>query len=138
MNRCWTRSKGIMRYSLQPALRTWCMRFALPQPQKTWRTQVLLGNMILITIVAADSIGLMVKKCWASLWSNAAFSYRHTQGIEHRTVYMAVVVQEMVRSDVSGVTFTAGPVSGNNSVIITESSWGMGAAIVDGRVSPDQ
>ncbi len=88
--------------------------------------------------VTADSIGLMVKKCWASLWSNAAFSYRHTQGIEHRTVYMAVVVQEMVRSDVSGVTFTADPVSGNNSVIITESSWGMGAAIVDGRVSPDQ
>ncbi len=88
--------------------------------------------------VAAESIGLMVKKCWASLWSNAAFSYRHTQGIEHRTVYMAVVVQEMVRSDVSGVTFTADPVSGNNSIIITESSWGMGAAIVDGRVSPDQ
>lgn len=88
--------------------------------------------------VAADSIGSMVKKCWASLWSNAAFSYRHTQGIEHRTVYMAVVVQEMVRSGVSGVTFTADPVSGNNSIIITESSWGMGAAIVDGRVSPDQ
>ena len=88
--------------------------------------------------VAADRIGSMVKKCWASLWSNAAFSYRHTQGIEHRTVYMAVVVQEMVRSDVSGVTFTADPVSGNNSIIITESSWGMGAVIVDGRVSPDQ
>ena len=88
--------------------------------------------------VTADSIGMMVKKCWASLWSDAAFSYRHTQGIEHRTVYMAVVVQEMVRSDVSGVTFTADPVSANNSVIITESSWGMGAAIVDGRVSPDQ
>ncbi len=88
--------------------------------------------------VTAESIGLMVKKCWASLWSDAAFSYRHTQGIEHRTVYMAVVVQEMVRSDVSGVTFTADPVSGSTSVIITESSWGMGAAIVDGRVSPDQ
>jgi len=88
--------------------------------------------------VAADSIGLMVKKCWASLWSSAAFSYRHTQGIEHRTVYMAVIVQEMARSDVSGVTFTADPVSGSDSVIITESSWGMGAAIVDGRVSPDQ
>ena len=88
--------------------------------------------------VTADNIGVMVKKCWASLWSNAAFSYRHTHGIEHRTVYMAVVVQEMVRSDVSGVTFTADPVSGSTSVIITESSWGMGAAIVDGRVSPDQ
>jgi len=88
--------------------------------------------------VSPDSLVGMVKKCWASLWSEAAFSYRHSQGIEHRSVNMAVVVQEMVLSDVSGVTFTADPVSGSDSVIITESSWGMGAAIVDGRVSPDQ
>lgn len=88
--------------------------------------------------VTADSLGMMVKKCWASLWSDAAFSYRHSQGIEHRTVHMAVVVQKMVRSDISGVTFTSDPVSANTSVIITESSWGMGAALVDGRVSPDQ
>ncbi|MBL6691355.1 MAG: hypothetical protein ISP91_13275 [Pseudomonadales bacterium] len=83
-------------------------------------------------------IALMLRKCRASLWSESAFSYRQTQGIEHRTVNMAVVVQVMVRSDVSGVTFTADPVSGSDSVIITESSWGMGAAIVDGRVTPDQ
>ena len=88
--------------------------------------------------VTPDNINLMVKKCWASLWSDAAFSYRQSHGIEHRSVHMAVVVQEMVKSDVSGVTFTADPVSGSDSVIITESSWGMGAAIVDGRVSPDQ
>lgn len=88
--------------------------------------------------VEPDQIALMVKKCWASLWSESAFSYRQTQGIEHRTVHMAVVVQVMVRSESSGVTFTADPVSGSESVIITESSWGMGAAIVDGRVTPDQ
>ncbi len=88
--------------------------------------------------VEPDQVSLMIRKCWASLWSESAFSYRHTQGIEHRTVNMAVVVQVMVRSEVSGVTFTADPVSGSDSVIITESSWGMGAAIVDGRVTPDQ
>ncbi len=88
--------------------------------------------------VDESQIILMLKKCWASLWSESAFSYRHSQGIEHRSVAMAVVIQEMVPSVVSGVTFTADPVSGSDSVIITESSWGMGAAIVDGRVSPDQ
>jgi pyruvate,water dikinase len=84
------------------------------------------------------SLSMMVKKCWASLWSDAAFSYRQSQGIEHHDVKMAVIIQEMVHSETSGVTFTADPVSGAENVIITESSWGMGAAIVDGRVSPDQ
>jgi phosphoenolpyruvate synthase/pyruvate phosphate dikinase len=88
--------------------------------------------------VGADELDVKIRQCWASLWSDAAFSYRHTQGIEHRGVHMAVIVQKMILSDVSGVTFTADPVSGSDSVIITESSWGMGAAIVDGRVSPDQ
>lgn len=88
--------------------------------------------------VSPRDISLMVRKCWASLWSDAAFSYRQSQAIEHRSVNMAVVVQELIQSEVSGVTFTADPVSGSESVIVTESSWGMGAAIVDGRVSPDQ
>ena len=51
---------------------------------------------------------------------------------------MAVVVQVMIESDISGITFTANPVSGNQNEIVTEACWGMGAAIVDGRVSPDQ
>lgn len=88
--------------------------------------------------VGAKSIVAMVQQCWASLWAEQAFSYRQSQNIEHRSVSMAVVVQEMVQSEISGVTFTTDPVSGNTSVIITESSWGMGAAIVDGRVTPDQ
>ncbi|MFT7221647.1 MAG: phosphoenolpyruvate synthase/pyruvate phosphate dikinase [Candidatus Azotimanducaceae bacterium] len=87
--------------------------------------------------VTPDNLPLMIRKCWASMWSDAAFSYRTAQGIEHRSVSMAVVVQHMIRSEVSGVTFTADPVSGDRSAVITESSWGMGAAIVDGRVSPD-
>jgi len=79
----------------------------------------------------------MIKHCWGSLWSPEAVSYRATQGIAHDAVFMAVVVQEMVQSDVSGVTFTANPVSGERDEIVIESSWGMGAAIVDGRVTPD-
>ncbi|MFT4799839.1 MAG: pyruvate,water dikinase [Candidatus Azotimanducaceae bacterium] len=88
--------------------------------------------------VTADQLTEMVKKCWSSLWSEAACSYRQSHGIPHHTVNMAVVVQLMVESDISGITFTANPISGNTDEILTEASWGMGAAIVDGRVSPDQ
>lgn len=87
--------------------------------------------------VKADRLLQMIKHCWASLWSPEAVSYRTTQGIDHSTVFMAVVVQEMIQSTISGVTFTANPVTGNRDEIVTESSWGMGAAIVDGRVTPD-
>ncbi|MCP4150775.1 MAG: hypothetical protein GY757_23720 [bacterium] len=80
----------------------------------------------------------MIKCCWASLWNPEAVSYRTSRGIDHTSVFMAVVVQEMILSEVSGVTFTANPVTGSTDEIITESCWGMGAAIVDGRVTPDQ
>ena len=45
--------------------------------------------------VSADQVPVMIRKCWASLWADAAFSYRNAQGIEHRDVHMAVVVQEI-------------------------------------------
>ena len=80
----------------------------------------------------------MVRHCWASLWSPEAASYRSTHGIPHDSVRMAVVVQQMVRSEVSGVAFTANPVTGDRSAVVIESSFGMGAAIVDGRVTPDR
>ena len=87
--------------------------------------------------VQRDKLLRMVKSCWASLWNPEAVSYRNTQGIDHGAVFMAVVVQEMIPSQVSGVTFTANPVTGDTDEIVTEASWGMGAAIVDGRVTPD-
>ncbi len=80
----------------------------------------------------------MIRHCWASLWNPEAVAYRSSHGISHASVFMAVVVQEMVRSEVSGVAFTANPVSGERAEIVIESSWGMGAAIVDGRVTPDR
>ena len=88
--------------------------------------------------VEADGLIQMVKHCWASLWNPEAVSYREAQGIDHTVVFMAVVVQEMVESEISGVTFSANPVTGSRDEVITESSWGMGAAIVDGRVTPDR
>jgi phosphohistidine swiveling domain-containing protein len=79
-----------------------------------------------------------VKRCWASLWTDRAISYRHRQGFAHADVLLAVVVQEMFPSEVAGVMFTANPVNGNPGEIFLNTSWGLGEAIVSGRVNPDQ
>ena len=78
-----------------------------------------------------------VKQCWASLWSPEAMSYRATHGIADASVAMAVLVQEMIPAEIAGVAFTANPVTAARDEVVIESSWGMGAAIVDGRVTPD-
>ena len=87
--------------------------------------------------VKGENLLKAIKHCWASLWSAEAVSYRIAQGIDHASVFMAVVVQEMILSEISGVTFTANPGTGAGDEVVIESSWGMGAAIVDGRVTPD-
>jgi phosphoenolpyruvate synthase/pyruvate phosphate dikinase len=53
-----------------------------------------------------------IRRCWASMWSPEAVDYRSARGIPHGSVLMAVVVQEMVRSEISGVAFTANPLNG--------------------------
>lgn len=88
--------------------------------------------------VEAEHLSKRVRQCWASLWSPEAISYRATHGIDGGSVAMAVVVQEMIPSEVAGVTFTLNPVTGDRAELVVESSWGMGAALVDGRVSPDR
>ncbi len=87
--------------------------------------------------VDRENLLTKVKQCWASLWSPEAASYRATHGIDDASVSMAVVVQEMIPSEIAGVAFTANPVTGARDEVVIESSWGMGAAIVDGRVTPD-
>jgi rifampicin phosphotransferase len=62
----------------------------------------------------------MIRHCWASLWSPEATSYRSTHGIPHDSVRMAVIVQQMVRSEVSGVAFTANPVTGERGEVVIE------------------
>jgi phosphohistidine swiveling domain-containing protein len=78
-----------------------------------------------------------VRDCWASLWTPRAISYRHQMGIGQDTVAMAVVVQLMVPSDVSGILFTANPVTGERSEMIVNASFGLGEAVVGGQVTPD-
>jgi pyruvate,water dikinase len=78
-----------------------------------------------------------VRNCWSSLWTPRAISYRHQMGIDQDAVVMAVVVQHMVPSDVSGILFTVNPATGERSEMIINASFGLGEAVVGGQVTPD-
>ena len=75
-------------------------------------------------------------KCWSSLFTARAIAYREKQGFSHEEVKLAVVVQKMVNSDVSGIMFTVNPNSGVKEIVI-EAGYGLGEAIVGGEVTPD-
>jgi pyruvate,water dikinase len=78
-----------------------------------------------------------VRRCWASLWTPRAISYRAHQGISHAAVHLAVVVQELVAAEAAGVLFTANPVTGHRGQMVIDAVWGFGEALVSGRVIPD-
>jgi pyruvate,water dikinase len=79
-----------------------------------------------------------VRNCWASLWTERAFHYREKRGISRQAAGMAVVVQEYISADFSGVIFTADPVTGDRGKMIVESCPGGGKSLVSGRVTPDR
>lgn len=78
-----------------------------------------------------------VRRCWASLWTDRAVAYRASQGINHSTVRLAVVVQHMIDAEVAGVMFTANPVTGHRHQAVIDASPGLGEAVVSGAVNPD-
>ena len=78
-----------------------------------------------------------VKKCWASLFTDRAVTYRIKNGFDHRAASMAVVVQRMVFPDVSGILFTADPVTGHRRTVSIEAGFGLGEGMVSGRVTAD-
>jgi len=90
-----------------------------------------------LNVRGADELLEHIKYCWASLWTARAVTYRTRQGFDHHQVYMAVVVQAMIGSEVSGIMFTANPITGNRGEAVINASWGLGEAIVSGLVSPD-
>ncbi len=78
-----------------------------------------------------------VVECWSSLWTGRAIGYRARQGIPQEELALAVVVQRMVQSEVSGILFTATPLSGLRSETVIDASFGLGEALVSGQVEPD-
>ncbi|MBT5966248.1 MAG: phosphoenolpyruvate synthase [Gammaproteobacteria bacterium] len=86
------------------------------------------------------SLLIHVRKCFASLFTDRAISYRHSRGFDYRQIALCVGIQKMVRSDQasSGVMFTLDTQSGNDNVIMINSIFGLGENIVGGRVNPDE
>ncbi|MEI8321796.1 MAG: PEP/pyruvate-binding domain-containing protein [Actinomycetes bacterium] len=89
-------------------------------------------------ISGEENVVAAVKRCWASLWTARAISYRYQRGFDHDIVLLAVVVQEMFPSEISGVIFTANPLTSNPQEFFINASWGLGEAVVSGHVNPDQ
>ncbi len=78
-----------------------------------------------------------VRKCWSSLFTPRAISYREDKGFRHEEVLISVAVQKMVNSRSAGVMFTINPASGAEDEMVIEASWGLGETVVGGKVIPD-
>ncbi|MGP4031001.1 PEP/pyruvate-binding domain-containing protein [Pseudarthrobacter sp. 1C304] len=91
-----------------------------------------------LNVAGADDVVEAVRRCWASLWTDRAVSYRATHGIAPSAVALAVVVQRMVDAAVAGVLFTANPVTGRRHEAVIDASPGLGEAVVSGAVNPDR
>lgn len=78
-----------------------------------------------------------VKKCWASLFTPRAIFYRFEKKLADKKVSVAVVIQKMVQSEISGVCFTVHPVTEDHDQMVIEAGYGLGEAIVGGKITPD-
>jgi len=78
------------------------------------------------------------QKCWASLFTSRAIFYRTEKGFSHFKIGIAVPVQLMVQSEVSGIMFTVNPLTNNPKEVSIEAGYGLGQPIVSGEITPDQ
>ena len=90
-----------------------------------------------LNIIGKDSILEHIGKCWASLFTERAVTYRIKNAFDHRKVLLAVVVQEMIFPEAAGVLFTADPLTSNRKVLSIDAAIGLGEALVSGQVNPD-
>src|SRR6266513_3132746 len=78
-----------------------------------------------------------ISRCWASLFAERAVIYRLRNGVDHRKIDMAVVVQRMVVPDAAGILFTADPVSSSRKIASVEATFGLGEPLASGRMNAD-
>jgi pyruvate,water dikinase len=90
-----------------------------------------------LNIEGETGVVAAVQGCWASLFEPRAIFYRVEQGFEHLKVGIAVPVQRMVQSEVSGVMFTVEPISSDTRKIVIEAAYGLGETVVSGALTPD-
>jgi pyruvate,water dikinase len=89
-------------------------------------------------IMGPDRAIESVRKCWASLYTPRAISYRVKNDFPHEKVLISVGIQKMVNSRAAGVMFTLNPTDGDISKVVIEGSWGLGETVVSGSVNPDK
>ncbi len=90
-----------------------------------------------LNVVGKEAILKYISKCWASLFTERAVTYRLQNGFDHRKVHLSVVVQKMVFPQVAGIVFTADPVTSHRKVLSIDASFGLGEAMVSGLVNAD-
>ena len=90
-----------------------------------------------LNVVGPAAILQHISRCWASLFTERAVTYRLRNGFDHRKVHLAVVVQQMVLPEAAGILFTADPVTSNRKVASVEASFGLGEVLVSGLVNAD-
>ncbi|GGJ76106.1 hypothetical protein GCM10007111_42090 [Virgibacillus kapii] len=90
-----------------------------------------------LNIVGKEAILKHISKCWASLFTDRAVTYRMQNNFDHRKVYLSIIIQRMVFPKGSGILFTADPVTSNRRVLSIDASFGLGEALVSGLVTAD-
>ena len=90
-----------------------------------------------LNVIGSSAILEHVSRCWASLFTERAVTYRLRNGFDRGNVHMAVVVQQMVFPEAAGVLFTADPVTSNRKVTSVEATFGLGESLVSGLVNAD-
>ena len=89
-------------------------------------------------LLGAEQVVQHVVRCWASLFTDQAIAYRAQRAVPVTDLAMGVVVQQMVPAEAAGVMLTLDPITGDQSSLIIEAAYGLGAAVVNGEVIPDR
>ena len=84
-----------------------------------------------------DKLFHNIQRCWASLFSPRAIFYRFKNNLQKKKISMAVIVQKMIHSQVSGTAFSMNPLTNNTNCIMIESVFGLGEALASGYITPD-
>lgn len=90
-----------------------------------------------LNVKGKDEIVRYIIKCWASLFTDRAVTYRIQNNFDHRKVLLSVVVQKMIMSEASGIMFTADPMTSDRRTLTIDAGFGLGEALVSGLVNPD-
>ena len=93
-----------------------------------------------LNVTGEEELLIACRKCYASLFTDRAISYRHMKGFDHISVALSIGVQQMVRSDIggSGVMFSIDTETGFDKVVLINAAWGLGENVVQGAVTPDE